>query len=425
MTGTLLFVAVVVFAFLAGRAFERFASRLLVLSGAEYAVLGALLGPILREQHLGPDDVVALDLLISTTLGVVGFFVGLRIRQAKAGSDAIVAGLAASLGVIVVVGVAMTETLELLEPGHAQAEPVLAESIELYGYELWLWVTPVALWVGLTVGAAAGGSSSAVVDIAIARFGVSEARGSFLRGMAAAAELSALFAFGMSMAASRATASAGALGLTVTEWALVTILAGACAGFLCIVFLGREEDAMRMNVATMGVVIFAAGVGAALGVSPLLVNLIAGLTVALGYPHAARLEAAFRPLHFPISVLVLLFAGITWVPASGVVWALVPGYAVLRVSARRVFSRIAAATFVTQGAMAHGAGRGLIAQGVVAGAISLAFAQRYPDMAPVVTTTILGGMLLTDLFATRSLRRYLADVGEVHPLSATHGGDSR
>jgi hypothetical protein len=104
------------------------------------------------------------------------------------------------------------------------------------------------------------------------------------------------------------------------------------------------------------------------------------------------------------------------VPASGWFWAFIPGYAVLRLVTRRAFSRIAVATFVAEKSLSVGIGRGLLAQSVVAAAISLAFAQRYPEMAGVVTTTILGGMLLTDAFAMRSLRRYLADVGEIHPI---------
>jgi hypothetical protein len=127
-------------------------------------------------------------------------------------------------------------------------------------------------------------------------------------------------------------------------------------------------------------------------------------------------------LYFPLSVLVLVLAGLTWVPATGWFWLLPPGYALLRAAAGRIFSRISAAAFVAEGALAVDAGRGLLAQGVVAAAISLAFAQRFPEMAGPVTTTILGGMLLTDLFATRSMRRYLADVGEIHPLTKTSKG---
>ena len=416
MSTTIIFVGIVVFAFVVGRALDRFSSKLLLLSGAEHVAIGAGLAPFLPLDRLSLDERAAIDLVISIVLGMAGFFVGLRIRLGRAGREAMLAGATAALAVIFVVGLASTEVVELLHPSLGGADPLMSEPLfRVGGLELWLWMTPVALWVGLTVGAAAGGSSAAVVELVCRRFVVSDTRSTFLVGMAATAEVMALFAFGIAMAASRATTSAGALGLSLLEWALVTLLAGACTGLLFIVFIGRDQDAMRINIATIGVIVFAAGVGTALGVSALLVNLIAGLTVGTIYGKADALEAKLRPLWLPSSVMVLLFAGLAWVPASGWSWALAPGYAAVRLLCWRSASRVAVATFADDKTLSVGIGRGLLAQGVVAAAISLAFAQRFPDMAPIVTTTILGGLLLSDLVAARSLRRYLADVGEIHP----------
>jgi hypothetical protein len=424
VSGTIAFVGVVVFAFVVGRALERFASRLMVLSGAEYVVLGVLLGPFLPLGLIGSDDIAALDLFISTVLGAVGFFVGLRVRHVRATREAMLAGLVAALGVVVVVAAVMTQAFELLEPTLAELEPLVAEPFAIDDEVLfWIWVTPVGLWVGLSVGAAAGGSSTAIIDIAATRFGASEARCGLLRGMASMAEVLAVFAFGLAMAASRATTAAEALGLTVTEWSFVTMMAGAFTGLLFIVFIGRDDDPARMNVATVGAIVFAAGVGTALGVSPLFVNLIAGLTVALAYPRAEELDRALEPLRLPATVLVLVLAGLMWVPTSGWYWAFIPGYALLRFAMRRVFSRVAVATFVADTSMSIGVGRALLAQGVVAGAICVAFAQRFPEMAGVVTSTVLGGMVLSDLIALPSLKRYLADMGELRPMAATKGDE--
>jgi hypothetical protein len=270
--------------------------------------------------------------------------------------------------------------------------------------------------VGLIVGAAAGGSSTAIIDIAATRFGASEARCGLLRGMASMAEVLAVFAFGVAMAASRATTAAEAFGLTVTEWAFVTMMAGGFTGLLFIVFVGRDDEPARMNVTTLGAIVFASGVGTALGVSPLFVNLIAGLTVAVAYPRAEHLDTALEPLRLPATILVLVLAGLMWVPTSGWIWAFVPAYALLRWAMLRASSRIAVATFVVDTSMSIGVGRALLAQGVVAGAICVAFAQRFPEMAGVVTTTVLGGMVLSDLVALPSLKRYLADMGELRPM---------
>jgi hypothetical protein len=194
---------------------------------------------------------------------------------------------------------------------------------------------------------------------------------------------------------------------------VITVAAGFFTGLLFSVFLGREDDPMRILVATIGVVVFAAGVGASLGVSPLFVNVIAGLTVAFTSPHASRLYRALDPLRFPTTVLILLLAGATWVPASPAVWVVVPIYAVARMLLRRVFTRVAVATFVNEGSLGVGLGRGMMGQGVLAAGIAVAFSQRFPDLAPTVGTIILGGLIVSDVLAMRALRRYLADVGEI------------
>jgi hypothetical protein len=410
---TVLFVGVVVFAFVAGRVLERFTAKAFALAGVEYLLLGVLLGPGLGL--LGREVMQALDLFVSTVLGVLGFLVGLEIRQIRATTESLLAGLGATAAVVLGVGAVVTGLYQWLDPALLSSTPLVAEPLAASDRSLVsLWITPEALWIGLTVGAAAGTCSTVLVDTALRRFAVGAERAALLRTMTSTAQVLAVLAFGLAMAGSRST---GALGLSVVEWATVTILSAGFTGLLFSVFMGREDDGVRLSVAAVGVIVFAAGVGAALGVSPLFANLVAGLTLALTSPHAARLEDALRPLRFPTTVLVLLLAGATWVPVAGEHWVLLPSYVLLRTLARLWFSRLAVRTFMGDEVAARGIGRALLGQGVLASAISLAFAQRFPELAAPVTSTILGGVLLTDLFAQRSLRRYLADAGEIEALA--------
>lgn len=417
MNTTVLFVGVVVFAFVAGRVLERFTTKAFALVGVEYLLLGVILGPVLGV--LDREVLEQLDLFVSVVLGVIGFLVGLEIRQIRASMDSLLAGLGSSAAVVVGVAVMITGLYQWLEPELFSVEPLMFEPLTATQDTLVsLWVAPEALWIGLTVGAAAGTCSLALVDSALRRFHVSSDRTALLRTMTSAAQVFAVFAFGLAMAGSRATTTAGAMGLTIVEWASITILSGGFTGMLFSIFLGRENDPMRVTVAAVGVIVFSAGVGAALGVSPLFANLFAGLTLALTSTHAQRLDDSLRPLRFPTTVLVLLLAGAAWVPVSGWYWLLVPSYVLLRTTARLVFSRLAVSTFVGDDMAARGIGRALLGQGVLASAIALAFAQRFPELAAPVTSTILGGVLLTDLVAQRGLRRYLGDSGEIKPLSA-------
>jgi hypothetical protein len=45
-------------------------------------------------------------------------------------------------------------------------------------------------------------------------------------------------------------------------------------------------------------------------------------------------------------------------------------------------------------------------------AIAVSFAQRFPEQAPIALTTILGGIILSDLWSYGAVRRILADAGE-------------
>ncbi len=417
MNTTVLFVGVVVFAFVAGRMLERFTTRAFALVGVEYLLLGVVLGPVLGV--LDREVLEQLDLFVSVVLGVIGFLVGLEIRQIRANMESLLAGVGSSAAVVLGVAAAITGIYQWLDPEIFSVEPLIAEPLTATdGSLISLWVSPEALWIGLTVGAASGTCSMVLVDAALRRFSVSTERASLLRTMTSAAQVFAVFAFGLAMAGSRATTTAGAMGLTIVEWASITILSGGFTGLLFSIFLGRENDPMRVSVAAVGVIVFAAGVGAALGVSPLFANLFAGLTLAITSTHAKRLDDSLRPLRFPTTVLVLLLAGATWVPVSGWYWVLVPSYVLLRTVARLVFSRLAVTTFMGDELAARGIGRALLGQGVLASAISLAFAQRFPELAAPVTSTILGGVLLTDLVAQRGLRRYLGDSGEIKPLAA-------
>ncbi len=414
MSTTVLFVGVVVFAFVAGRFIDRFAAKLLLLSGMEYLALGLLLGPISPIGPISEETLQALDLFVSTVLGVIGFLVGLGARRGRGGTEFTLAGLASAAGVVVTVGLLTTGVLQILDPALLEAEPLLAQPVQVSGDLLIsFWLSPDGLWGGLTIGAAAAACSASLIDVAIGRFSVSPKRTRLLRTMASSAQLLAAFAFGMAMAGHRAAEAASDLGLTLTEWSVITVVAGAATGILFSVFLGREDDPMRMLVATIGVVVFAAGVGAGLGVSPLFVNVMAGLTVAFTSPHASRLHRALDPLRFPTTVLILLLAGATWVPAKPMVWLVVPAYAVVRILLRSGFTRLAVATFVPEGSLGVGLGRGMVGQGVLAAAIAVAFSQRFPDLTPTVGTIILGGLVISDVLAMRSLRRYLADVGEI------------
>ena len=185
MSTTVLFVGVVVFAFVAGRFIDRFAAKLLLFSGMEYLVLGILLGPISPIGPLNEQTLVALDLFVSKVLGVIGFLVGLGARRGRGGTEFTLAGLASAAGVVISIGLLTTGALQVLDAHLLEAEPLISVPIQVSGDHLIsFWLSPDGLWGGLTIGAAAAACSASLMDVAIERFNVSPKRTRLLRTMA-------------------------------------------------------------------------------------------------------------------------------------------------------------------------------------------------------------------------------------------------
>jgi len=426
MSTTIIFVGVLVFGFLLARIFARFTANRVGLTGIEFLLMGVLLGPVTVPRVLTPDVLAALDLFVSMLLGLIGFIAGLQLKRAFRDFELGMAGVVSSGLVIVAVAAGAAAAVQAAHPELLGAQealidiPLAADDTRL----LRLWLPPETLWVGLGVAAAAGVSSATMIARVAVASGASGKRADALASLAVAGHAAAVLALGVAMAGSRASASTSELGLSLTEWAAIVVGFGAVAGLLFSVYLGRERDTMRMTVAAVGAVTFSAGAGAALRVSPLFVNMAAGAMVALTSAHSDKLETALEPLEYPASVLILLFAGAYWSPVEGMLWLLPLGYVLIRWVALRVATRMAMSTFVADPTLHRGMGRGLSGHGVLAVAIALGFAQYFPQYADVVLTTVLGGMVLTDLFAARGLRRFFADAGDIRP-APTGAGEGR
>jgi hypothetical protein len=179
-----------------------------------------------------------------------------------------------------------------------------------------------------------------------------------------------------------------------------------CGGCFAL-FIGSETSTSRIFLATVGTVTFASGVGAALGVSPLFVNLVSGLAVGLISRHEAVLRTELDRLQHPIFVLLLILTGAMWTPVSGWLWLVPVVYVLVRLTAGRLIPRLSTSLLTRVGA--ERIGLGLLAQGTLAVAVAVDYALRVPEHAPIVLTTVLIGTLLCDMSAGGVVRRLLVD----------------
>lgn len=419
MNPTLLFVATVVFSFVIGRGLARWAAHWSLPSGISYIAAGILMGPEIPPAVLSDEVLRTFELLLSMVLGILGFSVGLSMRRKRRDLETTLAGVLSSASVAVGITAISLLALQITDTRWLKGQaPILSRPLfVVYDQLVSLWIVPDALWLSLSLGAVASVSSTVVLWQLSQQRQIRANTRQLISSLSSSTKLTAILTFGVAMAGSRATSETSQLPLTLTEWSILSVFAGSVCGLLFGIFVGKEDDDVRINVAIVGAVIFASGAGAALGVSPLLVNLIAGLVVSGTSTQAERLEKMIDRLRNPANVMIFLLIGAYWRPVDGWMWLFVVGYVVVRTVLRLVFTRLSVSTFLNESAVANGVGQALLTQGTLACAIAMAYTQRFPEHRALVLSTVIGGVVLSDLLSVTTLRRYLADVGALDPVA--------
>lgn len=423
MNVTIWLVALVVFAFVFGQLLHRLVSRHVSLSGAEYLLVGALIGPNIPPRLLTADSLGQLIPVMNLLLGLVGFLVGLRVRHAFAGWRGPTVGLLSSIVTCSIVALGSTSLAAMLLPA---SHPLVLNQVLLSGdgWVIELYASREHLVLGAALGVAATVSSSGLL------LGIGESlklRGycfGLLRSTAAVSQLFAIIAMGAVLALTREPPTFPIAGFGRWFWLVAAVALGLVCGICFTLFIGKEESQSRIFLATIGTVTFAAGTGAALEVSPLLVNLISGLTVASLSTHATVLLKELDRLQHPMFVLLLILTGAYWTPVSGAAWLLPLAYLVMRFvavnSSMWLFSNLFGRRFV-----ANRMGTALMAQGTLAVAVIIDFAFGAPEFGAAALSTVLVGTLVFDMASARSVRRVLVDAeAETLSLTNTHGHQS-
>src|SRR5690606_575246 len=235
------------------------------------------------------------------------------------------------------------------------------------------YASRIHILIGVAIGVVATVSSSGLL------LGIGEALElesptfRILRSSAAMSQLFAICAMGAVLALSRDAPSLVMADFGRWIWLIAALALGLICGVCFTLFIGQEEGQSRIFLATVGTVTFAAGAGAALGVSPLLINLIAGLTVSLLSTHATVLLQQLDRLQHPIFVLLLILAGAYWSPVSGASWWFPVVYIVARLAAVWMGAWLFANVFARD-TLANRMGSGLIVQGTLAVSVAVDYA---------------------------------------------------
>lgn len=413
MSPTLSLILVVAGAYLAAHvAFRWLAQRFLIVSGAEYLLLGALLGPQVSGL-ISADVFSGFAPLMTLALGWIGALVGAQfylpdLVRLNATAFKIAFGEA------------------LLTAGGVAGVMMLVFTWYL-GMEMETAVVPAVV-----MGAIATASSPSGIALIARHLGH---RGPVVRQLqitTAVDALVAITAFGLLLAIDHDVPAEAIRPLTATEWAVIAIGIGCIGGALFHLFLGTETKIDRLFIGLVGALIFASGAAAYLRLSPLLPAMLIGTILINTSSSRAQIRQALGSIERPIYFVLLIFAGAAWQP-SRQAWVLpVLSFLLVRVLMKTVGTRAITWANGALPVLGPGWGRALLGQGGLAVAIGLNYLLHDGSHLPnVIFTATLISVLLTDVTSARiagtavsAARRMRADQMRGGPASPPAPGEA-
>jgi hypothetical protein len=397
MQTTLAAIAVVtvgyIFAYLL---FDRLRDRYGYVGGAEYVIIGFLLGPQVTGL-LNASQVQDLTPIVSLALGWLGMLLGTYFRL---------------------------PAMALIEADHlriAFAEAVatflaaVAALLALFRYLTGATWTEAAVQ-SVTLAAVATLSSPVAVDAVVDRIRSRSRIPPVLQLTARIDALVAVVAFGLVLAVvHQGEVAPGVRPPTATEWAVINVAVGVASGILFHLFLGPRGhlDEGRLFVALAGAIVVASGASYYLNLSPIYTNLILGFILVNSGSAHRDVTRLLLSTERPVYLALLLFAGAAWSPGSVDLLFIAPLFVAIRLGARTIGGQIAGLHVAPSQLRTAGLGRGLLALGGVGVAIALNYGQVYPDLHPrlILSATLLS-VLLFEIVASREAATYIASLEE-------------
>jgi hypothetical protein len=371
--------------------FDRLRDRYGYVGGAEYVVIGFLLGPRVTGL-LDAGQVQDLTPIVSLALGWLGMLLGTYFRF---------------------------PTMALVDGAYLRV--AFAEAVATFGIALGALLAvfryvveaswPDAAVLSGTLAAVATLSSPVAVDAVVDRLRIRSRVPPVLQLAARMDSLVAVVAFGLVLAIfHQGDVAPGVRPPTATEWAVINVAVGVASGVLFHLFLGPRGhlDEGRLFVALAGAIVVASGASYYLNLSPIFTNLVLGvILVNSGGAHrdVARLLLSTER---PVYLALLLFAGAAWSPGSVDLLFIAPLFVLIRVGARFLGGAIAGGQVAPPALRAAGLGRGLLALGGLGVALAVNYGQVYPDLHPrlVLTATLLA-VLLFEIVASREASAFI------------------
>lgn len=200
-------------------------------------------------------------------------------------------------------------------------------------------------------------------------------------------------------------------------WQLVGSTAlGFLVGLLLASWASQVVESGEMLILLIGCVLLTVGVATVVELSPLVASLAVGATMANLSGKSRRLFAALSRTDPPLYVIFFVLAGadldLSLLPSLGMLGIV---YVACRAGGKFAGAGIAARVTGFPNAVQRLMGMSLFAQAGLAVGLVIVTRQRFPDIAPTVTTVVLGAIIVFEIAGPLAARFALDRCGESRP----------
>jgi len=331
------------------------------LSGVEFLVVGALLGPF-GLKVLDREILSGLEPFAVLTLTWVGLLMGLQLRYRHLTHFPVAYFRVALVEGAVALALAfavLAALFALWTPGGALASDRMRAALCLAAVAA--LSSPTAAALHGPGGARAGHSAG------------------LLRFVPAIDPLISLAGFAFLFAAWHV--SSGVLRVTpgTMEWILVSIAGGLVLGFVFLLLLRTTAETDEVMLLVLGMAIFSGGLASVFHLSPLVIGLVVGTLLGNARHCHERLMPIFMRLERPLYIALLVLAGAAWRFDDPWGYVLAAIYLVVRISVKFLGIRIALATTSLPFQPPRRWWLGTLPQGAMAIAIAVSYGVVYRD----------------------------------------------
>ena len=208
-------------------------------------------------------------------------------------------------------------------------------------------------------------------------------------------------------------------------WQLIGSAAlGFLVGLLLASWASQVVESGEVLILLIGCVLLTVGVAGAFGLSPLVASLAVGATMANLSGKSRRLFEALSHTDPPLSVIFFVLAGadlnLALLPSLGVLGGV---YVLCRAGGKLGGAWLAARRAAFPAEQRRLFGLSIFAQAGLAVGLVLVTRERFPEIAPTVTTVVLGAVVVFEIAGPLSARFALDRSGESRPQGALQEED--